>query len=63
MYTLARRSLVLTRDLPAGSVLEREHLTVKRPGFGIAPKHLEHVVGRTLAQDVEADDILTWDML
>jgi sialic acid synthase SpsE len=63
MYTLARRSLVLTRDLSAGTVLEKEHLTVKRPGFGVAPKHLDLVLGRPLRRDVEADDILTWEML
>ena len=63
MYTLARRSLILTRDLPAGTVLERDMLTVKRPGYGIAPKHLELVLGRSLRVDVEADDILTWEMV
>lgn len=63
MYTLARRSLILTRDLPAGTVLERDMITVKRPGFGIAPKHLELVLGRPLKADAEADDILTWEML
>lgn len=63
MYTLARRSLILTRDLPAGTVLERDMLTVKRPGFGVPPKHLELVLGRALRVDVEADDILTWEML
>ncbi len=63
MYTLARRSLILTRDLPAGTVLERDMLTVKRPGFGVPPKHLDLVLGRALRVDVEADDILTWEML
>lgn len=63
MYSLARRSLIVTRDLPAGTPLERDMLTVKRPGFGIAPKHLELVLGRELRVDVEADDILTWEMV
>jgi sialic acid synthase SpsE len=63
MYRLGRRSLVLLRDLPAGTVIERGHLTTKRPGFGVAPKHLETVIGRTLKIDVEEDDILTWDMV
>ena len=62
-YTLARRSLIATRDLSAGTVLEADMITVKRPGFGIAPKHLEELVGRTLGRDVEADDVLTWDMV
>ena len=62
-FTVARRSLILTRDLPAGTPLEREMLTVKRPGTGIAPKHLDIVLGRPLRVDVEEDDILTWEML
>ena len=63
MYTLGRRSLIVTRDLPAGTVLERGMLTTKRPGFGIAPKHLEIVLGRPLRVDVEEDEILTWEMV
>ena len=41
----------------------RDMITVKRPGFGIKPKHLDLVIGRTLRVDVEEDDILTWDMV
>jgi sialic acid synthase SpsE len=62
-YTLARRSLIAARDLAAGTVLEAAMLTIKRPGYGIAPKHLGIVLGRTLRTDVEADDVLTWEML
>jgi sialic acid synthase SpsE len=63
MYRLARRSLIVTRDLAAGTVLERDMITVKRPGFGIAPRHLEDVLGRELKADVEEDDILTWELV
>jgi len=63
MYTLGRRSLIAARDLPAGTVLERDMVTVKRPGSGIPPKHLDIVLGRPLKHAVEADDILTWDMV
>lgn len=63
MYELARRSLIVVGDHPAGTVLTREMLTVKRPGFGIAPKHLDQVVGMTLAQAVTDDDILVWEMV
>lgn len=62
-YELARRSLIAARDLPAGTVLTPEMVTVKRPGFGIAPKHLDLVIGRTLRTAVEADDVLTWAMV
>jgi N,N'-diacetyllegionaminate synthase len=63
MYTLARRSLIVTRDLPAGTVLDESMITRKRPGYGIPPKHLELVLGRPLKVDVEEDEILTWDMV
>ena len=63
MYTGARRSLIAARDLPAGTVLSEDMIVTKRPGTGIAPKHLELVVGRVLRVDVEEDDVLLWDML
>lgn len=62
MFRLGRRSLVLKRALQAGTALQRDMLTVKRPGYGVAPKDIEHVLGRRLSVDVEADDILTWEM-
>lgn len=61
MFTLGRRSLVVTRDMAAGTVLTPDALTTKRPGWGIAPKHLELVLGRPLKADVREDDVLTWD--
>ena len=63
MYQLARRSIIAATDIPAGTVITREHLTVKRPGFGIAPKHIGIVVGRTAKVDIEFDDIVTWEMV
>lgn len=63
MYRLARRSIVAAAAIPAGTVISREHLAVKRPGFGIKPKYIDAVVGRTAKVDIEQDDILLWDML
>ncbi len=63
MYQLARRSLIAAAEIPAGTVITREHLVVKRPGYGIAPKDIDHVVGRVARVDIEADDILTWEMI
>lgn len=63
MYQLARRSLIAACDIPAGTVITREHLVVKRPGFGIKPKHIGHVIGRTARADIEQDDVITWEMV
>jgi sialic acid synthase SpsE len=63
MYRLARRSIVAARPIAAGSTIRRDDLTVKRPGFGIAPKHLELVIGRRARVDIDEDDIVTWEMV
>jgi sialic acid synthase SpsE len=63
MFALARRSIIAARDIPAGTIITREMLTIKRPGFGIPPKHVELVVGRTAKVDIEFDDVVTWEMV
>jgi len=52
------RSLVARQALPAGTVLAREHLAVKKPGTGLSPDRLEDVVGRRLRRPVHADQVL-----
>lgn len=59
----ARRSLVLTRDMKAGEVIQKEDLMPKRPGTGISPIYADIVIGRRVTKDLEEDTILTWDMI
>jgi N-acetylneuraminate synthase len=63
MYRLARRSLVAACNIPKGAVITCEMIEVKRPGYGIPPKMLDIVVGRTAKVDIDEDDILTWEMV
>lgn len=63
MYTKARRSVVAARAIPAGTEIASDMLTVKRPGFGVAPRDLRALVGRRAARDIEADEVVTWDMV
>jgi N,N'-diacetyllegionaminate synthase len=58
---LFTRSIVVRGPLAAGTVLQPEHLVVKKPGTGIPPIHLERVVGRRLSRAVVADHLLTPD--
>jgi N-acetylneuraminate synthase/N,N'-diacetyllegionaminate synthase len=55
-----RQSLVARIDLPAGTLLTRDHLTVKRPGTGIPAADFDRVIGRTTAAHVSANSVLTW---
>lgn len=58
-----RRSVFVTSDIAAGDVIEEDHLTVLRPGSGLAPANLALVVGRRAKVDLFADTPLTWDDL
>jgi N-acetylneuraminate synthase len=58
-----RKSVVLKHRVKANQRLTREHLTVKRPGHGIAPKDMEKVIGRRVIPSMDADTVLTWEDL
>ncbi|HEX7009636.1 MAG TPA: N-acetylneuraminate synthase family protein [Phycisphaeraceae bacterium] len=55
---VSRQSLCATRDLPAGHVIQREDLTVKRPGTGLPPTQLPRLIGKRLTQPVRANELL-----
>lgn len=59
----ARKSLVANRHLKAGTVLEKDMLSAKRPGTGIPPSELARVLGRRLSRDVQADELLGWESM
>lgn len=60
---LVRKSLVATRNLPAGTRLARDMVEIKRPLAGIEPGDLSKVLGRTLARPVGDDMPITWEDL
>jgi N-acetylneuraminate synthase len=55
---LFTRSLVASANLPAGTVIAREHVAVKKPGTGLPPDRLEDIIGRRLARPVTIDQLL-----
>jgi sialic acid synthase SpsE len=63
MRQLFTKSVALKEDLPAGTILRREHLTGKKPGTGIPIARLHEVVNRRLKRAVAADGLLTGDDL
>lgn len=58
-----RKSVVLTRNVAEGTVLDRSMLSVKRPGWGIPPKHQDELIGRRVRRTMNEDAVLTWDDL
>ncbi len=61
--SMARKSIVASRSIPAGHVLSRADLVLKRPGTGIAPQFLEKLIGCKARIDIAPDTLLAGEML
>ena len=59
----ARRSLVSSVDIPAGSTITEAHLTFKRPASGISPKDIDQVIGKKTTRAIKEDEQIVWEML
>jgi len=58
-----RKSLIVTRDVSAGTRLCAEDIAIKRPGTGLSPSLVPHVIGRTTRVSISAGSLLTLEML
>ena len=58
-----RRSLYLVKPMKAGEIIPQYAIRSVRPGFGLAPKHFEGVVGRVLKTDVDFGMPVSWDVI
>lgn len=58
MRRLFGKSVALVEDLPAGTVLTAQMLTLKKPGNGIGAERMAALVGRMLAKNVAANRLL-----
>lgn len=59
----ARRSIVAEFDIPAGAILTKDMISVKRPGGGIEPKFFDQVIGKKAKKNIKRDDVILWDLL
>lgn len=58
-----RRSLYFVKNLRAGELITADSVRIVRPGFGLAPKYLDEILGRHLDQDVGVGTAVTWACL
>lgn len=60
---VARKSLVAAADIPAGTVIVRDMIAIKRPGTGLAPNRLEWLVGRRARSAIAVGSVITAEMV
>jgi len=58
-----RRSLFIVADVEPGDLFTGENVRSVRPGHGLAPRHLDAVIGRRAACHVDRGTPLTWDLI
>lgn len=55
-----RRSILAVRDLKKGTIIEKDMLVYKRPGYGIKPELSYILIGRELKRDLSKDEVIQW---
>jgi len=61
--SIARKSLVASRDISKGEVIELEDLEIKRPGNGISSFEINKIVGSILKNDILKDQVIQYSDL
>jgi len=60
---MRRRSVYVTEDIKAGGILTKANLRCIRPGYGLAPRHYESLLGKTVRCDVKMGTPMRWDLI
>jgi pseudaminic acid synthase len=58
-----RRSLFIVEDVRQGQALTAENVRSIRPGHGLHTRHLQEVIGKRAARDIERGTPVSWDLI
>ncbi|PIZ00469.1 hypothetical protein COY62_02415 [bacterium (Candidatus Howlettbacteria) CG_4_10_14_0_8_um_filter_40_9] len=58
-----RRSLFVVKDIKKGEAFTKNNIRSIRPGYGLAPKHLEAILGKSAVQDIATGTPLSWELI
>ena len=58
-----RRSLYVIKDINKGEKLTSQNVKAIRPGFGLAPKYIDKILGKTLRKKVKRGTPITWEII
>jgi len=57
------RSLFVVEDVKMGELFTENNVKSIRPGYGLHPKYIKIIIGRTAKQDISRGTPLSWDIL
>lgn len=58
-----RRSLYFVKDLNTGDIISADDIRSVRPGFGLAPKHVDKLIGKIATKDIKRNTPTTLDSI
>ncbi len=58
-----RRSLYIVKDMKKGDVLTEENLRRIRPGYGLAPKYYNALLGKVVTKEVSSGTAMDWSFV
>lgn len=58
-----RRTLYVSKDMKEGELFSEENVRAIRPGFGLAPKYYDVVLGKKANRDILRGTALSWDVI
>ena len=58
-----RRSLFIVKDMKKNEVFSKENIKSIRPGQGLAPKHIENVIGQKIIKNTKKGTPLNWNLI
>ena len=58
-----RRSLYFVTNMKENQIITNQDIKRIRPGYGIAPKYLDKIIGKKVSKKVSIGDAVTWDKI
>ena len=58
-----RRSIFAVKDIKKGEKLTEENIRIIRPGYGLAPKYYEEIIGQVALQDIKYGTPLKMELI
>ncbi|QBG35215.1 pseudaminic acid synthase [Litorilituus sediminis] len=58
-----RRSLYFVKDIVKGEQITEQHIRRIRPGYGIAPKYFQQLLGKKVTQTITRGTAVSWDLI
>ena len=56
-----RRTIFAKVNIPKGTTITKDMLSILRPAVGVAPKYIDKIIGMKVKKDIKAYEPITWD--